>query len=225
MKLFPIRVLAILGRARRTVIIQPSLPFHLGTQCHVLQCSPAVMRGFPHLQKLRRGNVEHLRENLILIPEQTRAHDKSRREAIRLDIATLLRIQPTLQLPREQDVAQLAVLVRLVGVELGSVHHVEPPRSVRRGPLQTLQVAQCGRFSLRSPGRVGIVDARCRHDNAAPLLIDEGGSKQEVVEVEVTEVIRPDGQFESLLGACHVRGPGVACQTGVVAHGVEGLVR
>mmetsp|Transcript_32365 Transcript_32365/g.59378 ORF Transcript_32365/g.59378 Transcript_32365/m.59378 type:complete len:226 (+) Transcript_32365:287-964(+) len=225
MKLFPIGILAVLGRTRRTVIIQPTLPFDLGTQCHVLQRSPAVMRGFPHLQKLGRGDVEHLRKHLILIPEQTRPHDKSRREAVDLDVGTLLRIHPTLQLPREQDVAQLAVLVRLVGVELVSVDHIEHPRTVRHGLLQPLQVAQRGRFSLRSPGRVGIVDARRRHDNAAALLLDEGGSQQEVVEVEVSQVIRPDGQFESPLGARHVRGPGVARQTGVVAHGIEGPVR
>jgi len=183
------------------------------------------MRRFSHLKEFRRGDVEDLREDLILIAEEARTDDETRREGVHPDVARLVvRAETTVQFPREKNVAQFRVLVRLVGVERAPVDHVEPTGPIRDRPLEPRQVTQRRGFALRPPGTVGIVHARRGNDDPTAVRVDRVILQQEAIKVEVTKVIRANRQFVSLRRPRHVLGVDVARQSRIVAHRIERVI-
>ena len=98
----------------RVVVVRPTHAFERGVVQHVQQgISPAVHR-LGHVERVR-DEIESLHEQRLLVAKEAGAGDQTRAERVHGHLAPTRR-QPPLQFIREEHVAQLAVLVSLVGV-------------------------------------------------------------------------------------------------------------
>ena len=119
------------------------------------------------------------------------------------------------QLPGEEQVAELAVLVGLLGIEGRlTIHHREA-----RPAAQALQVAQARRQTHPTAGRAGIVDLRSGDHNP-------GGSarikqrKKPLAERLVGEMVHRDGELVVLGGTAWLGGTGLL-EAGIEHQGVD----
>ena len=112
-ELLPVRLLSVLRAARGAVVVQAALLPHLLAERHVLQTPASVRDALPDLEEVRRGDVEHLGEQLVLIPKQSGADDQAGRERVDLDVRPA-RFQPPLELSRKDNVT-LDDIVSVIG--------------------------------------------------------------------------------------------------------------
>ena len=153
-KLPPLELVSGLALARRdaVVVVEPALPLQRGAGGHVNQAVPSPVHGLRDVEDVVRREVEELHEEGVLVTEKPEKSPRDEPGAERVHRHRAVRRgEAPLQFAREQHVAQLAVLVRLVRVVRRTVQH----REIRAARLQTGQVTQPRAQTDVAPGDAG----------------------------------------------------------------------
>mmetsp|Transcript_21168 Transcript_21168/g.53260 ORF Transcript_21168/g.53260 Transcript_21168/m.53260 type:complete len:228 (+) Transcript_21168:78-761(+) len=106
------------------VVVDATRLLELGRGGHEHQAVARAIHGLRHVEDVVHRKVKDLHEERLLVAEEAGPGDEPRAKAVHLHLGAPL-IQAPLELPREQDVAELGVLVGLVGIIGAAIDHLE----------------------------------------------------------------------------------------------------